>query len=1056
MASGNLTCSSLSNGSRNDTDENSYEVNYLSNLDNPATPDPGSYLVAGINIIAVEVHNNTLDSSDGFFDGRLIGSPPAGPSPGIRNADWAANAPPAIRQVNNAPQMPAALTPVTITAKITDPDGVGNVSLQYQLVDPGSYIALTDAAYSTNWTTVSMHDDGLNGDAAGNDGVYSVIMPAALQTNRRIVRYRISATDGKALSVTVPYTDDASPNFAYYVYNGVPAWTGAVQPGVTQPVTYGTDVMNSVQPFQLITKQTDAENSTWYQQYSYTDNTHFWYGTVVYNGQVYDHITYRPRGGVWRYAMGKNMWKFSFNRNHEIQMLDDYGNPMPTKSRDVNFGACIQQGDYLNRGEQGLYESVGFKLFNLAGVAAPHNAFMQFRVVDKTSETGTTQYNGDLWGLYLYNEEPDGNFLDSHDLADGNLYKMDTEGTGPGGGSLQNQGPTQVTDNSDLASFTQYGSTDQWYIDNLDLDEYYSYRAIVEAIHHGDIGSGKNYYYYHDPVTNKWSVFPWDLDLTWADNMYGNGAEPLRDRVLPITEFSLDYKNRLREIRDLLYNTEQTGQIIDEMAAKIYTPGQPSFVNVDRAMWDYNPIMVSSYVNSSKAGQGRFYQYAVTPPGGFPGMIQKMKNYIVWRSTTATSGWTAMDALDADTAIPNTPTVAYVGPAGYALDGLTFRSSAFSSPVGSSFAAMEWRIAEITDPTAPGYDPKAPKHYEIQSNWESGEITTYGANITIPPTAVQAGHIYRVRVRMKDSTGRWSHWSSVTIGAAGTQFTAAQGSQVIRQGLRVTELNYHPADPGGLPYSRDDFEFIELKNISSQVLNLQGATFDKGIDYTFGNVSLSPGECLVLAKNPTAFAMRYSTYGIRLYGPYSGKFDDGGERVRLLDGLGQTVLDFTYSDAWYPSTDGDGYTLAAVNPSNPGDLTQSASWTASRGIDGTPGADECTIPDGAIVVNEVLTHTDSPDGDQIELYNTSDQSVDVSNWWLSDDSLTMNLQKYQIQPGTPIAAHQYRVFKATSQFDQSGAPAREFCSPSTSWAMRSPFPRPMPPCAQRLSLHAAV
>ena len=60
----------------------------------------------------------------------------------------------------------------------------------------------------------------------------------------------------------------------------------------------------------------------------------------------------------------------------------------------------------------------------------------------------------------------------------------------------------------------------------------------------------------------------------------------------------------MREIRDLLYNSEQTGMLIDEMASFIYTPGQLSWVDADRAMWDYNPIMTSSYVNSSKAGVG--------------------------------------------------------------------------------------------------------------------------------------------------------------------------------------------------------------------------------------------------------------------------------------------------------------------------------------------------------------------------------------------------------------------------------------------------------------------
>ncbi len=77
------------------------------------------------------------------------------------------------------------------------------------------------------------------------------------------------------------------------------------------------------------------------------------FGTFVYNGLVYDHISYRARGGVWRYAMGKNMWKFDFNRGHDFQAYDDYGQPYATTWRKLNFSSCIQQGNYQHRGEQG-------------------------------------------------------------------------------------------------------------------------------------------------------------------------------------------------------------------------------------------------------------------------------------------------------------------------------------------------------------------------------------------------------------------------------------------------------------------------------------------------------------------------------------------------------------------------------------------------------------------------------------------------------------------------------------------------------------------------------
>ena len=47
-----------------------------------------------------------------------------------------------------------------------------------------------------NWTTLAMHDDGLAGDAVAGDSIFSATIPAAEQVHRRLVRYRVVATDG--------------------------------------------------------------------------------------------------------------------------------------------------------------------------------------------------------------------------------------------------------------------------------------------------------------------------------------------------------------------------------------------------------------------------------------------------------------------------------------------------------------------------------------------------------------------------------------------------------------------------------------------------------------------------------------------------------------------------------------------------------------------------------------------------------------------------------------------------------------------------------------------
>ena len=446
---------------------------------------------------------------------------------------------------------------------------------------------------------------------------------------------------------------------------------------------------------------------------------------------------------------------------------------------------------------------------------ACNTQFFQLRVIDDQSESGATQYDGDFWGLYLGVEEGDSAFTGNHNLPDGNYYMMRNRY-----GTIQKRA-NEVADGSDLVNFldTFRGATqtEEWWRSNLDLQRYYTYRTIIECTHHYDIDDppGKNYLFFHNPLTGLWSVHPWDMDLTWANNMYGGGGEPFKSRVASKQPFNIEYKNRGREIRDLFFNPDQTGQLIDEMASFIYKPELgPTFVGADRAEWDYNPIMVSPYVFAANPARAYFISSPLeSVPRDFTGAIKLMKNYIASRGAF-------FDGIIKDATIPNLPIITYTGPAGFPVNRLRFTASRY--PGASPFAAMKWRIAEITDTNAPAFDPADPKKYEINAAWESPELTTFNPDTVIPVDATKVGHSYRVRARFKDSTGRWSHWSSPV------QFVASDAdiAGALTDNLRITELMYDPPDGSA-------FEYVELKNISSDVtLQLGGITFTSGIDYT--------------------------------------------------------------------------------------------------------------------------------------------------------------------------------------------------------------------------------
>jgi hypothetical protein len=314
-------------------------------------------------------------------------------------------------------------------------------------------------------------------------------------------------------------------------------------------------------------------------------------------------------------------------------------------------------------------------------------------------------------------------------------------------------------------------------------------------------------------------------------------------------------------------------------------------------------------------------------------MIQLMKNYVAARGSY-------LDRLLTDEArVPRRPEIAYTGDAAHPIDGLAFQSAAFRSPVGARFGAIQWRIAEVTDPDLPGFDPSRARRYEIEAAWQSGPLGDAGLDVAIPPANLEPGRLYRVRARMKDDAGRWSHWSEPI------QFTAGPPEAPLSQYLRVSEINYHPheAEPGELAADDNEFEFLELINThTTHSLHLAGVQFTEGIQFDFTGsqvTELPPGGRAVLVKNSEAFESRYGNSAL-VAGEYSGALSNDGETLRLIDSLGAAIQEFAYNDSgeWPASADGQGHTLVAQNTS--GDYNAPSNWRASSARGGTPGAAE--------------------------------------------------------------------------------------------------------------------
>lgn len=162
--------------------------------------------------------------------------------------------------------------------------------------------------------------------------------------------------------------------------------------------------------------------------------------------------------------------------------------------------------------------------------------------------------------------------------------------------------------------------------------------------------------------------------------------------------------------------------------------------------------------------------------------------------------------------------------------------------------------------------------------------------------------------------------------------------------LAVTELNYHPPDPSMTELaadpnlSDDDFEFIELRNVSDGLIDLTGVAFVDGVDFTMRSaMTLDAGERIVLVKNQAAFALRYGM-DRAVGGVYTKNLSNEGETLTLRDVMGNDIFRFTFDDTWYRQTDGQGYTLVLQDQDHTSDgYGKLGSWTTSSEILGSPG-----------------------------------------------------------------------------------------------------------------------
>ncbi len=235
----------------------------------------------------------------------------------------------------------------------------------------------------------------------------------------------------------------------------------------------------------------------------------------------------------------------------------------------------------------------------------------------------------------------------------------------------------------------------------------------------------------------------------------------------------------------------------------------------------------------------------------------------------------------------------------------------------------------------------------------------------------------------------------------------------------INEINYHSADEIIGDPARPDW--VEFYNNSDNPIDLSDWQFkDEGNTFIFPNNTILNGrEYLILADTVSNFQYYYPAVTKVLGVGLGFKFNNGGEALAIYSLNGTLVDTVRYNDKapWPIEPDGDGPTLELVHPDLDNNLGNS--WRSSNPEHlGTPGAINDSyrnIYDPVemlkVVINEI--NYNSPDmiparPDWIELYNNSDQTIDLSGWKLKDKDHT-----FLIPIGTILESRGYLVLTDT-------------------------------------------
>ncbi len=910
-------------------------------------------LVDGQNTLAIHTLNRP-GSSDLLMVPELSSQSIAGevnyliqPTPGASNS-LGQDLGPRISDVTPSLAIADATGPLTITARIDD----FTSPLDAATVNL-HYRIMFGAEVS-----LAMRDDGIGSDAAPGDRIFTAQIPASALNAGEMVRWYVVASDALGTQTRAPRFLDALDSPEYF-------GTVVADPGIT----------------------TDLPLMQWFlANPSAASTTAGTRASLFMSGEFYDNIQVDNHGQSTRgAAFPKKSFDFDANAGIKFKIRSDV-------DRVSDFNLLTNYADQTK-----LRNTLMYDLFAQADYAH-HLAF-----------SVTVYRNGSFYGLYDLVEEGDTEYLERLGLNPNNpLYKvnnrLDSAYTNVEKKSREYEDHADFQEVVDAAQTLTGSDARIWDFDNLDIADMVNYLAINNVGVSSDFGH-KNMYWYRDTLgTGLWSVLPWDQDLSLGHqwdasvsppyfkndlitdlNIY-LGGNTVFQRLRANPTFWEMYVRRVRTLADQFYG-EPGSPVVESYLAQHILQLEPLIA--DEAIQDMNTWGIhANFTHTPAEGAVQLIDEFIPLRRAFLDGLASVPD------SQLGSPEIRFDPVDYD-ADPvsglqseeyvrlNNPNGFAVDISGWRLDGgidHTFKGGTVLPAGGTLFV-----VKDVAAFKARAVGPTGGQQLLIQGNY-GGQLTFTGET-----------------VELVDRSGN----------VMDTLVTPAGSPTTNQRFLRVTEIHYNPLVPAT--------EFIEFMNISSggvaTTLDLSGVSITDGptVPFVFSPGStLDPGERLLVVQNSGAMMAAYPVLNSTVIaGQYIGNLNNGGERIRVADAGAETIVDLSYTDGdpWPIAADGKGASLVLIDEqaSSWERLAKPYQWRSSFVAGGTPAA-PATVP-FAVTINEVLTHTDAPLTDSIELYNSSDSPMDIGGWYLSDSG--SDWLKYMIPQGTVIPAGGYVVFDET-------------------------------------------